>query len=132
MALPIAKPPNVSQYVRVVSLRDVQSAGCLPVQLDRHSMALYFSNGAVYAVDRYSTGVQSTAAQRLAPTPDAAVTSVDFTSPSDVRIYVRHTGDLPSYADLLKRLHGVIPDGIAVHVDASVGSETEVGKVGAS
>ena len=87
---------------------------------------------AVYAVDRYSAEVRSTASQWLASTPDAAVTSVDFTSPSDVRIYIRHTGDLPSYADLLGRLHGVIPDGIAVHVDASVGSEKEVGEVGAS
>ena len=90
------------------------------------------NTAAVYAVDRYSADVRSTAAQWLASTPDAAVTSVDFTSPSDVRIYIRHTGDLPSYADLLERLHGVIPDGIAVHVDASVGSETEVGEVGAS
>jgi uncharacterized hydrophobic protein (TIGR00271 family) len=90
------------------------------------------NTAAVYAVDRYSADVQSTAARWLDSTPDAAVTRVDFTSPSDVRIYVRHTGDLPSYADLLERLHGVIPDGIAVHVDASVGSETEVGEVGAS
>ena len=87
---------------------------------------------AVYAVDRYSADVRSTASQWLASTPDAVVTSVDFTSPSDVRINIRHTGDLPSYADLLERLHGVIPDGIAVHVDASVGSETAVGEVGAS
>ena len=87
---------------------------------------------AVYAVDRYSAEVRSTASRWLASTPDAAVTSVDFTSPSDVRIHIRHTGDLPSYADLLGRLHGVIPDGIAVHVDASVGSEKEVGEVGAS
>ncbi|MCY4728240.1 DUF389 domain-containing protein [Nocardioides sp. STR2] len=89
------------------------------------------NTAAVYAVDRYSVGVRTTAAQWLASTPGATVTSVDFTSPGDVRINVRHTGDLPSYADLLERLRGVIPDGIAVHVDASVGSETEVGDVGA-
>lgn len=51
MAQPIAKPPHVSQYVRAVSLSDIQSAGCLPVQIDRHSLALFFYEGAVYAVD---------------------------------------------------------------------------------
>src|SRR5688572_22645043 len=51
MAQPIEKPPNVSRYVRVVSLTDIQSAGCLPVQLERHSLALYVSDGAVYAID---------------------------------------------------------------------------------
>lgn len=51
MAQPIAKPPTASQYVRAVSLAEIQSARCLPVQLHGHSLALYFSDGAVYAID---------------------------------------------------------------------------------
>jgi uncharacterized hydrophobic protein (TIGR00271 family) len=94
------------------------------------AVPLVGNTAAVYAIDRYSADVQTAAAQWLASTPDATVTSVDFTSPTDLRIDVRHTGDLPSYADLLDRLHGVVPDGTAVHVDASVGSVTKVGEVG--
>jgi nitrite reductase/ring-hydroxylating ferredoxin subunit len=51
MNQPVEKSPNVGQYVRVVSVKDIQSAGCLPVQIDRHNLALYFSDGVVYAID---------------------------------------------------------------------------------
>lgn len=94
------------------------------------AVPLAANTAAVYAIDRYSTEVQNAAAQWLGSTPDATVTSVHFNSPTDVQIDIRHTGDLPSYSDLLDRLHGVIPDGIAVRVDASLGSETDVGEVG--
>jgi uncharacterized hydrophobic protein (TIGR00271 family) len=96
------------------------------------ALPLGANTAVVYAIDRYSAEVQNTAEQWLASTPDAAVTSVDFNSPTDVQIKIRHTGRLPSYSDLLDRLHGVIPDGIAVHVDALVGANTRVGEVGDS
>jgi nitrite reductase/ring-hydroxylating ferredoxin subunit len=51
MAQPVATSPSVSQYVRAVSLAEIQTDGCLPVQLDGHSLALYFSDGVVHAVD---------------------------------------------------------------------------------
>ncbi len=51
MAISIAMPPSVSHYVRAISLAEIQAAGCLPVQLDGHSVALYFHNGALSAVD---------------------------------------------------------------------------------
>jgi len=47
----VANLPGVSHYVRAVSLAELQSTRCLPMQLDGHSLALYFSDGAVYAVD---------------------------------------------------------------------------------
>ncbi|MBA2956162.1 DUF389 domain-containing protein [Nocardioides sp. MAH-18] len=94
------------------------------------AVPLAANTAAVYAIDRYSSDVRSTAERWLASTPDATVTSVDFNSPTDVQINIRHTGDLPSYSDLLDNLHGVIPDGIAVHVDAAVGSDTKIGEVG--
>jgi len=43
--------PSVSHYVRAASLAEIQAAGCLPVQLDGHSVALYFHNGQLSAVD---------------------------------------------------------------------------------
>jgi uncharacterized hydrophobic protein (TIGR00271 family) len=90
------------------------------------------NTAAVYAMDRYTADVRSTAQRWLASTPDGTVTSVDFTSPTDVQIKIRHTGDLPSYSDLLDSLHGVVPDGVTVHVDASVGTDTKIGEVGDS
>jgi uncharacterized hydrophobic protein (TIGR00271 family) len=94
------------------------------------AVPLAANTAAVYAINRYSADVGSTAAQWLTSTPGATITSVDFDSPTDVRIEIRHTGDLPSYSDLLDRLHGVIPDGITVHVDASVGTDTKIGEIG--
>jgi uncharacterized hydrophobic protein (TIGR00271 family) len=96
------------------------------------AVPLAANTAAVYAVDRYSADVQDTAEQWLASTPDATVTSVAFSSPTDVQIRIRHTGRLPSYSDLLDSLHGVIPAGIVVHVDTSVGSATRIGEVGDS
>jgi uncharacterized hydrophobic protein (TIGR00271 family) len=96
------------------------------------AVPLAANTAAVYAIDRYSAAVQSTAEQWIASTPDATVTSVGFSSPTDVEIKIRHTGDLPSYSDLLDRMQGVVPDGIAVHLDTSVGSDTKIGEVGDS
>lgn len=94
------------------------------------AVPLIGNTAAVYALDRYTAEVQSTTEDWLASTPDATVTGVDFTSLTDVHIKLRHTGELPAYDDLLEALHGVVPDGITVHVDASLGSDTEVGEVG--
>ncbi|WP_243057149.1 DUF389 domain-containing protein [Nocardioides sp. SR21] len=94
------------------------------------AIPLIGNTAAVYALDHYTSEVRSTTEQWLAPTPDASVTGVDFTSLTDVHISVRHTGDLPSYDSLLDALHGVVPDGVTVHVDASVGSDTTIGDVG--
>lgn len=95
------------------------------------AIPLVGNTAAVYALDRYTAEVQSTTEDWLASTPDASVTSVDFTSPTDVHIHIRHTGELPSYSDLLADLRNVVPDGITVHVDESVGSDTRIGEVGA-
>jgi uncharacterized hydrophobic protein (TIGR00271 family) len=90
------------------------------------------NTAATYAVDRYSADVRGATEQWLAASPDATVTKVHFTSPTDVHVYVRQPGQLPPTADLLQSLHGVVPDGITVHLDDSLGSDTTIGKVGAS
>src|SRR5688572_4305810 len=41
----------MSRYVRAARLSDLQSACCLPVQLEGHTLALFFHNDKVYAVD---------------------------------------------------------------------------------
>ena len=88
------------------------------------------NTAATYAMDRYSADVRDATEQWLASTPTATVTKVDFTSLTDVHVYVRQPGDLPAGSQLLQRLQGVIPDGITVHLDDSVGSDTTVGRVG--
>jgi nitrite reductase/ring-hydroxylating ferredoxin subunit len=40
-----------SQYVRAASLADIRARGCLPIQLQGHSLALFVANGGVSAVD---------------------------------------------------------------------------------
>lgn len=88
------------------------------------------NTAATYAIDTYEARVHSAAERWLAASPGAEVTKVDFHSPTDVHVYVRHPDDLPPYADLLAGLDGVVPDGISVHVDASVGADTLIGTVG--
>lgn len=86
---------------------------------------------ATYALDRYSANVRSATEQWLAPSPQATVTKVSFTSPTDLHIYVRQPGQLPPSSQLMQTLRGVVPDGINVHLDDSVGADTTIGKVGA-
>jgi uncharacterized hydrophobic protein (TIGR00271 family) len=89
------------------------------------------NTAATYALDRYSASVRSTTEQWLASSPHATVTSVSFTSPTDVHIYVRQPGQLPPSSQLMQMLQGVVPDGITVHMDDSVGADATIGKVGA-
>jgi uncharacterized hydrophobic protein (TIGR00271 family) len=89
------------------------------------------NTAATYALDRYSANVRSATEQWLTHTPHATVTKVSFTSPTDVHIYVRQPGQLPPSSQLMQMLQGVVPDGVTVHVDDSVGADTTIGKVGA-
>lgn len=43
--------PSTPRLVRAVAISDLQRAGCLPVQLEGHTLALFFHNSTVYAVD---------------------------------------------------------------------------------
>jgi uncharacterized hydrophobic protein (TIGR00271 family) len=85
---------------------------------------------ATYTLDRYTANTRTAAVKWVASTPGAAVTKVQFNSPSDVSIYVRHPGQLPPYSQLLQDLRGVVPDGVTVHVSDSVGSDQSIGTVG--
>jgi hypothetical protein len=85
---------------------------------------------ATYALDNYRDDVRRVTEQWLTSTPNGSVTKVEFTSLSDVHIYVRQPGELPSPALLLQMLEGVLPDGITVHLDDSIGSDTTIGQVG--
>ena len=42
---------STNQFVRASTLADVRSAGCLTVQLEGHTVALFAHDGAIYAVD---------------------------------------------------------------------------------
>lgn len=76
------------------------------------------------------TGRAKDAAERwLAVEPGASVTSVDAYSRT-LHIHVRTPGELPPVQSLLDQLHGRIPDGIPVVVDASEGRRIDAGKVG--
>lgn len=76
------------------------------------------------------TGRAKDAAERwLADEPGASVTSVDAYSRT-LHIHVRTPGELPPVRSLLDQLHGQIPDGIPVVVDASEGRRIDAGKVG--
>jgi nitrite reductase/ring-hydroxylating ferredoxin subunit len=41
----------MSRYLRAASLAEIQAAGCLPVQLEGHGVALYAHDGTISAVD---------------------------------------------------------------------------------
>ena len=88
------------------------------------------NTAAAYAVERYGAEVHRVTEQWLSSTPGATVTKVDFTSLTDVHIYLRQPGEPPAYPQLLQRLEGVVPDGVTIHVDDSVGSDTTIGTVG--
>lgn len=76
------------------------------------------------------TGRAKDAAERwLAEEPGASVTSVDAYSRT-LHIHVRTPGELPPVQSLLDQLHGQIPDGIPVVVDASEGRRIDAGNVG--
>ncbi len=76
------------------------------------------------------TGRAKDAAERwLAEEPGASVTSVDAYSRT-LHIHVRTPGELPPVQSLLDQLHGQIPDGIPVVVDASEGRRIDAGDVG--
>ena len=83
-----------------------------------------------YVLSRYSADVEHATADWLKPDPGASVTKVSFTSLTEAHVYVRHTGQLPPYSELLRGLQGVVPDGIAVYVDSSVGTDEKIGTVG--
>ncbi|KQW53765.1 hypothetical protein ASC77_05785 [Nocardioides sp. Root1257] len=84
---------------------------------------------ATFVLTRWENDVQDTAETWLADTPDAQVTDVEFHA-LVAYVYVQHSGELPSYARLLSELGDVLPDGIKVVVDSTVGQEVPIGTVG--
>jgi nitrite reductase/ring-hydroxylating ferredoxin subunit len=45
------RPTHIDQYVRVAKFADVQAAGSLLVRSENHTIALFYSNNQVYAID---------------------------------------------------------------------------------
>lgn len=86
---------------------------------------------ATYAMDKYEADIRHATEQWLSTSPHATVTKVDFHSPTSVHVYLRYPDSLPPYSQLLDELRGVVPDGVTVHVDESVGSSRNIGTVGA-
>ena len=82
-----------------------------------------------YLVDNWTTRVDHAAQVWLKDTPDATVTKVEFES-TTAHVYVRYTGTLPPVSGLLDEVSGVVPDGVRVVLDTTVGKEIQVGTVG--
>lgn len=83
----------------------------------------------VYQIDVWQGNVKDATEHWLRDTPDAEVTSVKFSSIT-ATIHVRHTGGLPPFDDLMAELDDVLPDGIQVVVDTTLGRESDLGVVG--
>lgn len=82
-----------------------------------------------YVVDYWTTQVDHAAQTWLEDTPDATVTKVKFQS-TTAHVYVRYQGTLPPVSGLLDEVGKVVPDGVQVVLDTSVGKELKVGTVG--
>jgi predicted PurR-regulated permease PerM len=84
-----------------------------------------------YLVGYWTTRVDDAATTWLKDSPDASVTSVDFES-TTVHVHVRYEGALPPVSGLLDQVSQVLPDGMHVVLDTSVGNEIDVGTVGSA
>ena len=82
-----------------------------------------------YQVSRWEDDVRAATEDWLRDTPESEVTSVDITS-TTAHVHIRHTGGLPPFARLLSDLDGVLPNGIKIVLDTSVGREVDVGTTG--
>ena len=83
----------------------------------------------VYQLNVWQRNVHDVAERWLRDTPDAEVTGVEFAS-TTARITVRHTGGLPPFDELMAEIDDVLPDGVRVVVDTTVGRESHLGLVG--
>ena len=83
----------------------------------------------VYQLNVWEGNVQDTTEDWLRDTPGAEVAGVDFAS-TTATINIRHTGDLPAFDDLMADLDDVLPDGIHVVVDTTVGRRSDLGVMG--
>jgi uncharacterized hydrophobic protein (TIGR00271 family) len=61
--------------------------------------------------------------------PGTVIQKVDWNS-STAHVYVLSAGNLPDTADLIADLEGLVPNGVAVVIDTSVGQEIDAGIVG--
>jgi uncharacterized hydrophobic protein (TIGR00271 family) len=94
------------------------------------TVPLAANTAVTYLVDYWTTRVDHAAQVWLQDSPDASVTKVDFES-TTVHVHVRYEGTLPPVSDLLDEVEQVLPDGMRVVLDTSVGNEIVVGTVGA-
>jgi uncharacterized hydrophobic protein (TIGR00271 family) len=83
----------------------------------------------VYEINVWQGSVRDAAEHWLRDTQDAEITGVEFAS-TTATITVRHTGDLPPFDELMDDLDDVLPDGIHVVVDTTVGQESHIGVIG--
>jgi uncharacterized hydrophobic protein (TIGR00271 family) len=82
-----------------------------------------------YLADYWSGRITDAAQVWLQDTPGASVTKVDFAS-NTAYVHVLYEGTLPPVAGLLDQVGKVVPDGIHVVLDTTLGNEIPVGTVG--
>ncbi len=95
------------------------------------AVPLAANTAVTFVVDDWTSRVDDAAQMWLKDSPDAEVTSVHFQS-TTAHVHVRYEGTLPPVSGLLDEVAKVVPDGIHVVLDTTVGKEIDVGTVGSS
>jgi uncharacterized hydrophobic protein (TIGR00271 family) len=100
----------------------------LTVMLVLVALPLAGQSLATYLVSKWTSDVKSTTATWLDQDPTAAVSSVHIDGRT-VYIYVRNTRPLPDTTTLMGDLSSVLPSGLKVVLDSTVGQEQDLGSV---
>ena len=101
----------------------------LTVMLVLVALPLAGQSLATYLISRWTSDVRSTTRTWLHGDPDAQITNVEIDGRT-VHIYVRHTRVLPDTRTLMNGLSRVLPHGLQVVLDSTVGQEQALGQVG--
>jgi uncharacterized hydrophobic protein (TIGR00271 family) len=84
---------------------------------------------ATYIVSVWADRVQQKASTWISAVPGASIEGVDFAS-TTMYVRVQTPGRLPEVAALMSELNQVLPDGISVVVNTSLGEQINAGNIG--
>ena len=100
----------------------------LTVMLVLVALPLAGQSIATYLVSHWTSEVKSTTAAWLSNDQGAVVSSVEIDGRT-VHIFVRNTRPLPDTASLMTDLSAILPHGLQVVLDSTVGQEQSLGQV---
>lgn len=84
---------------------------------------------ATYILSVLAERVQSTATAWISAVPGASIEGVDFAS-TNMYVHVQTPDRVPPVADLMAELEDVVPDGISVIINTSLGEQINAGSIG--